>query len=70
MSVCPTFTTRFRIAGGGQRKRVADVLVGLEVVIGCAAHKVLTVRVIMAGNEEAAAGAALKTDRLTYHYTF
>ena len=53
-----------------QRKRVADVLVGLEVVIGRAAHEVLSVRVIMAGNEEATAGAARKTNRLTYHYTF
>ena len=43
------------------------MLVGLEVVIGRAAHEVLAVRVIMAGNEEAAAGAARKTSRLTYH---
>ena len=54
----PTITTQFRLAKGGQCERVADVLVGLEVVIGRAAHKVLTVRVIMAGNEETAAGAA------------
>ena len=34
------------------------MLVGLEVVIGRAAHEVLAVRVIMTGNEEAAAGTA------------
>ena len=54
----PTITARFRLAEGGQCERVADVLVGLEVVIGRAAHEVLAVRVIMTGNEEDAAGAA------------
>ena len=57
-------------AEGGQCEWVADVFVGLEVVIGRAAHEVLAVRVIMAGNEEAAASTARRFggDRHLLHW--